>query len=331
LLDGRTRLDLLSAAGVDVVDANGKVLIHHRTIQVANDAEAECLSLSLNLHRRHLTSEQKRNLIAQQLKATPEKSNRQIAKTAKVDDKTVGTVRRELESTAEIPQLEKTLGADGKVRKQPASKPRKATKPQASRKGPNLEPCDAEEAAALAADEQQKARNKDVGECISDVVARVGLRAMSIDDSRQRGNLSGPLHRAINFAVGVSQFRDDIGANSTYEITCKDAEIEELRSAKRQLEIKIGGLESEVEELKAENAALRIENHALREKLGGRLTTKPNTAGWRKWSKEKAADMVLQQQRWNYANPDDLCDLRTMEKIRNFHGLRPKLAESIAA
>ena len=35
----------------------------------------------------------------------------------KRDDKTVGKVRRELEATAEIPQLEKTVGKDGKARK----------------------------------------------------------------------------------------------------------------------------------------------------------------------------------------------------------------------
>jgi hypothetical protein len=85
--------------------------------------------ISKNIHRRHLTAEQKRELIAKLIKAQPEKSNRQIAKTAKVDDKTVGAVRRELESTAEIPQLEKTVGADGKARKQRAEKKTTPAKP----------------------------------------------------------------------------------------------------------------------------------------------------------------------------------------------------------
>jgi hypothetical protein len=77
--------------------------------------------ISRNIHRRHLTAKQRRELIAKLLKAAPEKSNRQIAETAKADDKTVATVRRDLEATAEIPQLEKTVGADGKARKQPAN------------------------------------------------------------------------------------------------------------------------------------------------------------------------------------------------------------------
>jgi hypothetical protein len=78
--------------------------------------------ISRNIHRRHLTAKQRRELIAKLLKAAPEKSNRQIAETAKADDKTVATVRRDLEATAEIPQLEKTVGADGKARKQPTKK-----------------------------------------------------------------------------------------------------------------------------------------------------------------------------------------------------------------
>jgi len=43
-------------------------------------------------------------------------SNRQIAETLKVDDKTVGNVRAKLETTAEIPQLKSSKGKDGKVR-----------------------------------------------------------------------------------------------------------------------------------------------------------------------------------------------------------------------
>src|SRR5262249_35114546 len=78
--------------------------------------------ISANVLRRHLNAEQKRELIGKLLKAQPEKSNRQIAKIARADDKTVGTVRAGLEATAEIPQLKKTVGADGKARKQPTKK-----------------------------------------------------------------------------------------------------------------------------------------------------------------------------------------------------------------
>jgi hypothetical protein len=55
--------------------------------------------VSLNLHRRHLTPEQKRDLIAKVLKAKPETSNRQIGAITKSDKKKVAAVRTELEST----------------------------------------------------------------------------------------------------------------------------------------------------------------------------------------------------------------------------------------
>ena len=63
--------------------------------------------VSLNLHRRHLTAEQKRELIAKLLKAKPEQSNRTIAKQVKADHKTVAASRLKLESTGELPSWRK--------------------------------------------------------------------------------------------------------------------------------------------------------------------------------------------------------------------------------
>ena len=84
-----------------------------------SEADKRVHARQLNLARRHLNRDQKRDLIAAQLRETPEKSNRQVAEGLGVDDKTVGTVRRGLEATAEIPQLDKTVGADGKERRKP--------------------------------------------------------------------------------------------------------------------------------------------------------------------------------------------------------------------
>ena len=72
--------------------------------------------LSANVHRRHLTAEQKRELIAKVLKAQPEKSNRQVAEQVKASHHTVGAVRAELQSTGQVAQLERTFGKDGKAR-----------------------------------------------------------------------------------------------------------------------------------------------------------------------------------------------------------------------
>lgn len=75
--------------------------------------------LSLNLNRRHLTREQRRELIADLLKRTPEKSDRQIAQMAGATHPTVAGVREELETTGKIYQLNEREGADGKTRTMP--------------------------------------------------------------------------------------------------------------------------------------------------------------------------------------------------------------------
>jgi hypothetical protein len=79
--------------------------------------------ISANIHRRHLTAEQRRELVERLLKATPEKSDRQIAKIAKVSPTTVGTRRAELASTVQSGQLPpKRVGRDGRARRQPSLK-----------------------------------------------------------------------------------------------------------------------------------------------------------------------------------------------------------------
>lgn len=77
--------------------------------------------ISLNIHRRHLTQEQRREVIAKVLVAEPGRANRDIAAELKVDDKLVGRVRAKLEATASLPQLDRTTGRDGKERPARAS------------------------------------------------------------------------------------------------------------------------------------------------------------------------------------------------------------------
>jgi hypothetical protein len=119
LLDGRSRLDAMELVGIpldwsDITKLGSAIL---RLDERDGRVDPYDFVVSANLHRRHLTLEQKRDLIAKLLKAKPEQSNVTVATQAKVDDKTVAKVRRELEATSEIPRLEKTVGADGKERK----------------------------------------------------------------------------------------------------------------------------------------------------------------------------------------------------------------------
>ena len=66
----------------------------HRTISIMIiKTDPVAYVISTNLHRRHLTAEQKRDLIAKLLKAKPDLSDRAIGKMTKADGKTVAKAR----------------------------------------------------------------------------------------------------------------------------------------------------------------------------------------------------------------------------------------------
>jgi ParB-like chromosome segregation protein Spo0J len=144
LLDGRNRLDALALLGwllptsrkagdpFKISPDSGIGLGGFPRISRLQVITKHCsgdpyaVALALNVHRRHLTADQKRELIEKLLKAKPEASNRTIAKQTKVDHKTVGKTRAELEGRGEIPHVEKRT--DTKGRKQPSAKPKSAKK-----------------------------------------------------------------------------------------------------------------------------------------------------------------------------------------------------------
>lgn len=111
-------------------DEHGNVLDGHHRVQICaelgirdfpkvirtgmTEAEKRTHARKLNMARRQLNQEQRRELIREQLRETPKLSDRQIAKAIGVSDKTVGSQRRDMESGAEIPHLENRQGADGK-------------------------------------------------------------------------------------------------------------------------------------------------------------------------------------------------------------------------
>jgi hypothetical protein len=119
LLDGRNRFTAMEQAEIDFEVRRSSSRFKDRFELVADglpsnagnteyergDIDPWAYVISANLHRRHLTAKQKRNVIANLLKAQPEKSNRQIGEMAKADHKTVGAVRAEGEATGELPQL----------------------------------------------------------------------------------------------------------------------------------------------------------------------------------------------------------------------------------
>ena len=125
VLDGRHWLKACDELGIDP---------RSRVFEGTTE-EAKAFVLSANVHRRHLTLGQRKALVVDELQRDPEQSNRQIAATARVDDKTVAAARAKLEHGAEIPHHETRTGKDGV--KQPATKP---TKPKAAPTKPKRPP-----------------------------------------------------------------------------------------------------------------------------------------------------------------------------------------------
>ena len=170
LLDGRNRLDAMELVGMETVTLNkdGKLSEnflggHNHTSSSQRvflhlyefsayfnlgfggraasglskerrkpDIDPYAFVLSANIHRRHLTAEQKRDLIEKLIKQTPNKSDRQIAKQTKTSPTTVGKIRKKAEATGDVSKLD--TRTDTKGRKQPSTKTKKSTKPAAPAK-----------------------------------------------------------------------------------------------------------------------------------------------------------------------------------------------------
>ena len=130
IVDGRNRYRALQYLGIEPNDNYFRKAIYTHSIggEIApheenNDDRVRAYVISKNIHRRHLTAEQRRGLIAELLKAQPEKSDRQIALTVKASPTTVGSVRSEMEVNGDVSKLDTRTDTNG--RQQPAKKKRK--------------------------------------------------------------------------------------------------------------------------------------------------------------------------------------------------------------
>jgi ParB-like chromosome segregation protein Spo0J len=122
----------LNGVQVPVVkDEDGYILDGFARAKIAEELGYECPSLTvkglteqekrsqvraLNLARRHLDYATRREIIADELRENPDRSNRWIGKSLGVDHKAVARVRTPMGATGVLPQLSHTLGADGKYR-----------------------------------------------------------------------------------------------------------------------------------------------------------------------------------------------------------------------
>lgn len=113
ILDGRHRALACKQLGIEPIT---------KTFD-GDKAAAVLLADSLNVHRRHLTREQRRELIVAELKRDPSQSDRAIAEKARVSPTSVGSARAELEATVQIGQSETRIGKNG-VEKPTTKRPR---------------------------------------------------------------------------------------------------------------------------------------------------------------------------------------------------------------
>ncbi|MGA8699781.1 MAG: hypothetical protein WB689_39330 [Xanthobacteraceae bacterium] len=142
LLDGRNRLDALAQLGLLYETEDHHLGIKKWTgcrwrdrpagrigygceFRSFTEGDPYEIALSLNVHRRHLTADQRRELIAKVLKAKPGASNRQIAEATKTSHPTVAKVREELEQRGDVEKVSTSI--DTKGREQPRQRSSKPT------------------------------------------------------------------------------------------------------------------------------------------------------------------------------------------------------------
>jgi len=229
LLDGRSRLDALAVAGVkfkfERSSHDGLIMLKvgadglYWPEIVTSDPYAYVISVNIRRRHLHLTAEQRRNLIAELLKATPGKSDRQIAETVKASPTTVGTVRAGIASTVQSGQLPgKRVGKDGKSRRPPARKPRKAKPAKVTEPPPQVSDEVLQQRAAAA----------------ERICGLMGIAKPAIPD------------------------RNDIGPDSASEAGRLRARNEELERENRRLMGENIALRSEIKELKATGGDMSI-------------------------------------------------------------------------
>ncbi len=99
--------------------AAAECLNRHLEVRVIDGTREDAAWYALGANRPNgfrLSTADKERAIKRALKMRPGVSDRAIANHVGVSDKTVAKYRKEMESTAEIPQLSRTTGADGKSR-----------------------------------------------------------------------------------------------------------------------------------------------------------------------------------------------------------------------
>lgn len=106
ILDGRHRYAVCQKLGITPTFTRFE----------GDEAAARAVVLSLNVHRRHLSFEQKQQIVECELKRDPTQSDRAIGEKAKVSHPTVAKARAKLVNAGQLETVTSSTGRDGKVR-----------------------------------------------------------------------------------------------------------------------------------------------------------------------------------------------------------------------
>lgn len=117
VIDGRHRHRACAGLGIDCP-----------TREFTGD-DPHAFVVSQNIHRRHLTGKQRMALIAELLKAKPERSDRQVAEAIGVSNSTVSNVRKEMESSGDVCESHASIDTLG--RRQPRDRGKQEPNPPA--------------------------------------------------------------------------------------------------------------------------------------------------------------------------------------------------------
>jgi hypothetical protein len=111
LLDGRNRLDALTLMGQEITFNNSAIFE-----KLPGDIDPVDYIISKNIHRRHLTPEEREKRLIELIAMRPGDSDRKLAQKAGVDHKTMAKARRKAEQLGRAPQLKTRVGRDGRAR-----------------------------------------------------------------------------------------------------------------------------------------------------------------------------------------------------------------------
>jgi hypothetical protein len=281
VVDGRNRYRACLKAGVQPKTVPIRDMIPGCWNRPPDINAIRAYVVSKNIHRRHLSAEKRRDLIAELLKAAPEKSDRAIAEQAKASPTTVGKVR----ATVQGGQLDKRVGKDGKARKKAKTKQDTGLMVPAHEQGPPIElPPPAEgyireyqhmfehgtchllpETKNYDAPEWQQWRKDHPGEWHwrdrkGHWVDETHSRYLIARDEQGRTIRPGPWHNPDGTPERYRFATPDEAKDLQARLEGNESEpapTDDLAEKLRAAEIRIVGLESEVEDLKRENAELR--------------------------------------------------------------------------